>query len=119
MLFRFTPISFEQASASPFAPRLTHSSRFTPIFTKFSNFGTICPNFCSFYASATLLTHTFCSFYLLATGSTLVIEFSLRGSDFGMQLSPKIGSLAKAFLLAPSLSSIVFVFCIPNSVSEL
>ena len=45
--------------------------------------------------------HIFAPFILLASCGTPVMLLPLRGGGFGTQLPPKIGSPAKAFLLAP------------------
>ena len=55
-----------------------------------------------FMLRASLLTPNFRSFYF--SGSLKLL--SLRGSGFGTQLAPKIGSLVETFLLPPSLSRV-------------
>ena len=105
MMCRVGPITLSKGTGFPFFPK-SHSfySIYTYFYPYFSSFCTMYPNFGSFMLRASLLTPNFCFFFIFRTAcGTPVVLQSLRGSSFGTQLPPKIGSLARTFLLAPSL----------------
>ena len=88
----FSQISLILVDFHPFLPHI------------FPVFALCTPIFADFMLQASLLTLSFCSFYL---SGTPVMLLSSRGSGFGTQLPPKVGSLVETFLLAPFLSATV------------
>ena len=107
MLCRLGPITypFKRHRVPHFLRNLTHFSRFSPTFTHIFPVLVPCtPILAVLMLRASLLNPSFCSFYLLGCLWHLSV-LSSRGSGFGTQLPPKIGSLAETFLLAPSLKS--------------
>ena len=95
--------SFQKAPGSPFSPK-SHSfgSIYTYLYLHVCSFCTMYLNFGSFYASGFFIDPQYLLFIFRTACGTPVMLLSLRGSGFGTQLPPKIGSLAKTFLLAPS-----------------
>ena len=81
---------------------LIDSHLFLPIFFQFLYY---VPQFWQFFGLL-YWPPVFALFIFRAACGTRVVLLSLRGGSFGMQLPPKIGSLAKTFLLAPSLNQV-------------
>ena len=107
MLCRLGPITRSKGIGFPIfshiSPILIDLRLFYP---HFSSFCTMYPTFGSFYASIFFIDLQLVAYFIFrAACGTPVMLLSLRGSGFGTQLPPKIGSPAKTFLLALSLNS--------------
>ena len=85
----------------------TYFSRFTPIFTHIIPLFILCtPILAVVMLRAFLLNPIFAIFIFRAACGTPVMLLSLTCCGVGTQLPPKIGSLAKSFLLASSLTGV-------------
>ena len=101
----WVPSPFKRHWVPHFLPNLTHFSRLTPIFTSIFPVFVLCtPILAAFMLRASLLTPIFALFFIRAACGTPVMLLLLRDNGFRTQLPPKIGSLAKTFLLALSLN---------------
>ena len=117
MLLRLDSIILSKGIGSQFSAKSYSFSRFTPTFTQiFPVLLLFTPIFEVFMLRATLLTPLYALSILWVTCSNLVTELSLNGSDFGIQRSPKIGSLAKkqTFFWSPPLISCTLSYYRPN-----
>ena len=91
----WVPLPFQKASGSSFSPQISLISVDLHLFLlTFSQFCTMHLNFDSFYASGFFIDPQFFSHFIFRAGcGTPVMLLSLRGSGFGKQLPPNIGSL--------------------------
>ena len=95
---------FKRHRVPHFLPNVTHFSRLTPIFAHIFPVLYHSPQFWQFLCFGLLYwPPSFSLFIFRVACGTPVMLLSLRSSGFRTQLPPKIGSLAKTFLLAPFL----------------